>query len=255
MKSQNIAYTIIFILSIFTYSCKKDSNSTTTTTPTTGPLYLHLHTDVDTNEVEYGTVYVMTGGRKISVTKAQLYISTIQLVRSDNSIYTVPNTVLLKVQEVEPYLVGNIPAGSYSSVRFTIGLDSATNLKSPTVTDSILYNPQMWFNTTAQPDGFVFVNFQGSIDTTTNANGSNLVPFVYMLGTLPNSKVVTMPTQSFEVTGGQAQFVHISIDYNKLFTGVNLTNGSNLMINSKSANSSVLANTISNNIPSMFQYE
>ena len=123
---------IIFLFTVMVSACKKstDNSPATTQEPTTGTLYFHLHTDVDTNEVDnYGDIYVLTGGRKISVIKAQLYISNIQLVRADSSVYTVPNTVLLKMQETEPYLVGNVPAGNYVTVRFTIGLDSATNAK------------------------------------------------------------------------------------------------------------------------------
>ena len=253
IKITAIIFTLLFLIN----ACKKSTDSPPATTQsTTGTLYFHLHTNVDSNEVDaYGAVYILTGGRKISVNKAQLYISNIQLIRADGSVYPVPNTILLKVQETEPYLVGNVPAGNYSSVRFTVGLDSVTNLKTPAVSDSALNNSSMWFGATAQPEGYVFVNFQGTIDTTASANGTNLLPFMYMIGTNANRRQVTMPNQNFTVTTGQAQYVHMIIDYNKLFTGVNLSNSNNLMIMSPTANSSAVATTISNNIPSMFYYE
>ena len=261
MKTYKLITFISAVLLVLIFACKKSADTTPATTnnnqtPTTGSLYFHLHTDLDTNEVgSYGTVYVVTGGRKISVSKAQMYISNIQLVRADSSIYNVPNTILLKVQEIEPCFVGNVPPGTYTSVRFTVGLDSTTNLKTPTAADTALNNSGMWFNTPVQPDGYIFVNFQGTIDTTVNANGNNLIPFMYMIGTTANKRQVSMPYQSFVVTAGQTQYVHMIIDYNKLFTGVNLLNGNNLMIMTASGNSSNVAKTISNNIPSMFHYE
>jgi len=249
---------ILFAAIIFSFTCKKNADTTPAATQqsTTGTLYFHLHTDVDTNEVAtYGSVYTLTGGRKISVTKAQLYISNIQLIKADSSIYAVPNTVLLKVQEIEPYLVGSVPSGNYISVRFTVGLDSATNAKIPTSSDIALNNQSMWFGASAQPSGFIFVNFQGTIDTTAAANSNNLIPFMYMIGTTANKRQVTMPYQSFTITTGQAQYLHIIIDYNKLLTGINLSNGNNLMIMSPRANINNVAKTISNNIPAIFQYE
>ncbi len=249
---------IIFLFAVMISACKKSADTTPAATQqsTTGTLYFHLHTDVDTNEVaNYGDVYVLTGGRKISVTKAQLYISNIQLVRADSSVYTVPNTVLLKVQEIEPYLVGNVPAGNYVTVRFTVGLDSTTNAKVPTSADTALNNSSMWFGGSAQPSGYVFVNFQGTIDTTAAANGSNLVPFMYMIGTTANKRQVTLPYQNFTVSPGQVQYVHMIIDYNKLLTGVNLSNMNNLMVMSTNDNTSNVAKTINNNIPTIFHYE
>jgi hypothetical protein len=251
--------TIVFALLSIIFSCKKSADTTpanTTLAPTTGTLYFHLHTDVDTNEVaNYGDIYVLTGGRKISVSKAQLYISNIQLVRADSSVYTVPNTVLLKVQEIEPYLVGNVPAGNYVTVRFTVGLDSSTNAKVPTSSDTTFNNSSMWFGGSAQPSGYVFVNFQGTIDTTLAGNSNKLIPFMYMIGTTANKRLVTMPYQGFTITSGQAQYIHMIIDYNKLLTGVNLSNGNNLMVMSPTGNNSTIATTISNNIPTIFQYE
>ena len=249
---------IIFLFTVMVSACKKstDNSPATTQEPTTGTLYFHLHTDVDTNEVDnYGDIYVLTGGRKISVIKAQLYISNIQLVRADSSVYTVPNTVLLKMQETEPYLVGNVPAGNYVTVRFTIGLDSATNAKVPNTADTAFNNSSMWFGGSAQPSGYVFLNFQGSIDTTLAGNSNKLIPFIYRIGTTANRQQVTMPYQNFTVIPSQLQYSHIIIDYYKLFTGINMGNMNNLMVMSPNDNASAIAKTISNNIPTMFSYE
>ena len=113
----------------------------------------------------------------------------------------------------------------------------------------------MWFGNTAQPGGYVFINFQGNIDTTRSATGNNLVPFAYKIGTNANKCTVTMPAQAFTVIGTQTQLVHLLIDYNKLFTGIDLTNPANLTLTTSAANSSALGKQLAKNIPLMFSYE
>ena len=239
--------------------CKKHQPDTTIVTNVdSGTYYMHLHTNVDTNEVDYGTVYTTSAGRKIAVTRAQLYLSHIQLIKTDGTFYTVPSVIVLKQQETEQYYIGKVPVGDYKSVRFYVGLDSATNTLSGTA-DTALNHPEMWFGVTAQPNGYIYVNFEGSIDTTSGKNGTiaQMQPFMYYIGTPAHNTLVTMPDHSpvFTVAKGQPTLTHITVDYGQLFNGVAINNSTNLMIMSKSANSSSLANTISNNIPSMFSYE
>lgn len=228
---------------------------------TTGmsPLYLHLHTNIDTNEADYGTVYTMSNGRQMSLTKAQILISNIQLIRTDGSTYNVPNVVIRKEAAIEQYFVANIPSGTYKSIKFNVGLDATTNKITPTTTDSALNHSDMWFGSSAQPDGYIFVNAEGTIDTTAAGNGpvTAMQPFMYHIGTSAHLNTVTMPDHSpvYSFTTNQAQYVHIIIDYSKLFNGVQLNNSANLMIHTASDNTSTISNTVSSNILSMFSYE
>jgi hypothetical protein len=113
----------------------------------------------------------------------------------------------------------------------------------------------MWFNTTAQPDGYVFLNAQGKIDTTAAGTGpdANMQNFVLKIGTNAHYKQVTMPDQAFSILQDQAQFVHMYVDYGKLFTGINLHQL--LMVNSVADNSSALSDAVTNNISLIFNYE
>lgn len=246
-------------LLVFNTSCKKNETTPTTTTVDSTTLYIHLHTNLDTNEVEdYNTVYEMESGRKVSAGIAQLYLSHIQLIKEDGSAYDIPNVIVFKVQETEPYLLGKVPVGNYKSVRFYVGLDSATNTFAAT-SNAALNHSEMWFNAAAQPGGYVYVNFQGKIDTTTDGDGTEaqMQPFMYMLGTGAAYKQVTMPdhTPVYNFTKDNTQYIHIIIDYAKLFTGVPLNNPLNLMIMNAGANASGIGTTVNNNIPSMFSYE
>ena len=258
MKNIQLIITGFITIAIFTLnSCKKDT-ATTTPALANGTLLFHLHTDVDTAEVpDYVSINTMTSGRKIKVTNAQLYISGIQLVKMDGSTYNVPGVIILKKQQQEVCTVGSVPSGNYQSVKFNVGLSTVVNASTPAAADSSLNQPSMWFASTAQPSGFIFVNFQGTIDTTTAANGSlsQMQPFCYEIGNNANLKNVAMPVQNFTVSPNQVQYVHMIIDYNKLFNGIQLNINSNLIMNTTTANAGTLGASIANNIPLMFHYE
>ena len=249
---------LLILISIFIIACNKKSDTPAPTTEK-GTLMFHLHTNVDTNEVDnYGTVYITSTGRKISVNKAQLYISNIQLIKLDGSTYNVPDMIVYKIQETEVYTIGQVPVGNYKSVSFQVGLSPATNaIATGTGIDTVLNHSAMWLGSTSQPDGYVFLNFKGSIDTTTNPVGSvnKLQAFNYLIATNANYKKITMPVQNYTIIPGQTQFIHMIIDYNKLFTGIQLNDSNNLMVTSASDNASALGMKIGNNIPSMFRYE
>jgi len=258
-KLKKLLLPLALIVCLCNQACKKKDTTTPTPAPTpNGTLMLHLHTNIDSNEVnEYNEVYVANNGRKVSLSIAQLFVSGIQLVKADGSTYDVPNVNILKTMEVEEYLVGSVPSGNYRSIRFQVGLSSATNSTTPASNDSTLNRPAMWFGSSAQPLGYVFVNFQGKIDTSNAANGTaaQMQTFSYKIGTNANLKQINMPDQNYSVLPNQTQFVHITVNYNKLFTGIQLNNANNLTMNTVSANSSTLAAQLAGNIASMFSYE
>jgi hypothetical protein len=222
-----------------------------------GTFTFHLHTYLDNNEVDaYNIDYPTLDGRKIALNIAQLYLSDIQLVKLDGSTVNLTGKKVFKVLDVETYMVGDAPIGNYKSIRFKVGLDPTTNLLSPTnPSDSAILNkPEMWFGNTAQPDGYVFMNVQGRIDTSANKN-KPLVPFAYKIGTNAHYTQVNMGDNPFTVEEGKTAYGHLAIDCNKLFNGISLNQLSNLSVKTASDNNSALATKIANNIPAMFIYE
>ena len=252
-KYFNIVFLALAIYLNFSCTKKNDSNS-----EVTGQLYFHLHTNIDNSEVDgYNTIIQSASGRKVSLSLAQMYISNIELVKLDNSVYSVTNKVLLKDFENEAYLIGNVPAGNYKSVRFSIGLNSSTSMKSPVSSDTVFYRPEMWFGNTAQPLGYIFLNIEGTVDTTAKVNEivPHMMPFSYRIGTISNMKQVILPVNDFSILPNKATYSHIIINYMKIFDGVDLSKISNLSVSDTTANSGALAKQVASNIPSMFGYE
>lgn len=244
-------------------SCKKDKKDDTTPASSTtgnGTFMFHLHTYIDDTEVDgYNIVYPTTAGRNISLSLAQMYISNIQLVKLDGSTYDFGGKIILKTFEAETYVVGSAPAGNYKSIRFKVGLAAATNALTPAASSdsTILNRPEMWFGPTAQPDGYVFLNLQGKIDTTSDMSGTvaQMQSFSYKIGTNANYKQVNMPDKNYTIIPGQVEYGHIEVSYNKLLNGIQLNQAANLSMNTAIDNSSTLAATLVNNIPGMFSYE
>jgi hypothetical protein len=246
---------VAFIFVVLDFSCTnmKEANPLAT-----GQLYFHLHTNIDNTEVPgYDSIVSSSSGRKISLDFTQMYISNIRLVRSDGSLYSVANKVLLKTFWNELYLIGNVPAETYKSVQFTVGFDSITGAKIPISSDTVFNHPEMWFWTTAQPQGYIFLNVQGMIDTSTNADGlkTHMVQFTYKIGTSANAKQISLPDENFSISSNQTQYVHLVINYMKLFEGLDLSKTRNLSVENISDNGNAVAKQIANNVPGMFSYE
>ncbi|MCC6601469.1 MAG: hypothetical protein IT223_12475 [Crocinitomicaceae bacterium] len=258
LKINILLLTVGLIIIAGIFSCKKgDQELTETQQSPKGTLMFHLHSYLDMNEVDlYNIVYTTSSGRDISLSLAQMYISDIQLVKADGSTYSVSGKNVLKVFESETFEVGEVPVGNYKSVRFKVGLNPATNAVNPESSPdvAILNRPEMWFGTNAQPDGYVFLNVQGSIDTTALMTGTP-VPFVYKIGTNANYVQVTLPDNNFSIMEDQVQFVHLLADYYKLFEGIQLDQINHLFVESPADNSSVTALTIAANIPKIFRYD
>lgn len=240
------------------------SNTTDTTDteqPYTGPtgfLRLHLHNYIDQEEVlGPNEVYRNNAGRQISFSRTNLFISKIELIKKDGSVFKVPGKIILKNVDQDTYDIGDVPPGFYKSIRFYVGLDEETNKKAPSSTTDVLNTPAMWFGSTAQPDGYAFINFEGKIDTSANADGpeETMQPFSYKLGTSKNFMQVIMPDYEYAVIVNKTQFLHLYLDWNQFFKNVPLNNKDNLNVSSIEVPSKDIETIISNNITSMFKYE
>lgn len=256
----------LFVVAFFLVSCGKSKKEKTpdpvdsvgTNTPK-GTLIMHIHNYVDMEEIDgYNIVYTTTDGRKVSFSIAQLYLSEFQLVKMDGSYYDLGDTIVLKTQNDLVYEIGDVPIGNYKSVRFKVGLTPAKNISTPTTNASdVLNTPAMWFGSAAQPDGFVFLNFQGKIDTTTAANGAtiDMQPFDFRVGTNSQYKQVALPESNFTITENQVSYVHMKVDCTRLWSGITLNDETNLIMNSPTDNATSLGIQLGNNIPSMFSLE
>lgn len=222
-----------------------------------GTFSLHLHAYVGLQEVDlYGINYETPEGRSMSLDFSQMYISDVQLVKTNGSVYAIKSKSFLKNLKVHTYEIGQVPIGTYKSIRFKVGLPPSINGLNPTApSDSAILNqPNMWWGNTAQPGGYVFLNVQGKIDTSLNKNKVP-VPFVYKIGTNAHYVQVQLGEKEFTIEKDAYVYGHLIVDYSKLFTGITLNQPSSLSVKTAAENNAALGKKIANNIPAMFTYE
>lgn len=249
---------IVLVFAAFLTACKKEETNTNTTDNSNvpkGTLTFHLHNYIDENEVDlYNIVYTTDEGREMSLSMGQLYISDIRLVKLDGSTYAVPSKKILKVQGTESYVAGEVPIGNYKTIRFKVGLDASTNALQPSADTALLNHANMWFSSSTQPDGYVFLHAAGTIDTSADLS-SKMASFSYKIGSATHYVEVELPERNFSIMKNQTTYSHLRVNYNKLFQGVNLSDINNLSVQSLNDNTGNVAQKIANNIPSIFIYE
>ncbi len=247
---RTFVHMIILIALITSFgACKKEQPAPVAI----GQVWFHLHSNIDTNEIDTSMISKDHTGRQLKIKLAEFYASGIQLKKSDGTFYNLTGTIILKTIGTEEYFIGNAPAGNYTSVSFNVGLDPTSNAaNAPTEAASTglsLQTPSMWFGTTAK--GYIFMNVQGTVDTSAMNNGPVNVPISYQIGTNALLQNVTMPNQTFAVVGNQTSFIHIICDYGLLLKGVNFKTQTMC----DPFTNLPLATQIANNIPGMFRYE
>jgi hypothetical protein len=223
----------------------------------TGKFAIHLHTYIDETEVDlYNITYTTLDGRAISVSLSQCYLSGFELIKADGTVLPVNTPNFLKVLDQYIYMLGDIPVGNYRSFRFKVGLAPSVNSLNPSESnDSIVLNkPEMWFASSPQPDGYVFFNLRGSIDTSQSLSGA-MAQFGYKIGTNANYVQVNLPDRNFTIVENQLEYGHLVMDIAGIFSGIPLNQASNLSVESPSDNQTTPATWIVNNIPSIFRYE
>jgi hypothetical protein len=239
------------IAGAFVSSCKKKEQSTTPPTPY-GTFGLHLHTSVNNTELDSGQVGQDIHGKKIKLNIAQFYFSNITLKKSDGSEVKVGGAQLKTIGE-EVYVIGQVPAGNYTGLSFQVGLDNATNQTLPSAypASSVLsaQDPIMWFGSSSQ--GYIFMNVQGYIDTTSAMNGSADQPFTVQLGTGSMLKTVNLPSKSYSILANQTYFIHAVADYGILLDGLDFRTHSAI---TPFTDASAAAHA-ADNVTNMFMYE
>ncbi|MBS1652756.1 MAG: hypothetical protein JSU07_12175 [Bacteroidetes bacterium] len=251
-------FSILVLAALLNNACKK--NNTTQQTPPTpmGNIWLHLHTNIDTTEISNtGNSGKDSLNRKFILNVAQFYMSNISFKMSNGTLVPLTGAYVLKIIGNEVYALGLVPTGNYTAVNFNIGIDPSANSKNPNSQTGVLgnQNPSMWFGNTLQ--GYIFMNIQGSGDST--GTGNYLRNFSFQLGGNSMYKFVSLNRLSYSlspvvVTTTSTGIMHIVCDYAKLFKNISSFKTSNV-VSTPYNSDSLIINKIASNISSMFRFE
>lgn len=243
----------ILILSLLV-ACKKKNEDPAPVTPGVQSLTFRMTPKVGNDTLDFSSAFVTENNERYTLSMFRYYMSDISLIKTDGSEIKIENKVFLINPNTSDYILGDVPAGDYKALRFSVGLNNVQNHVDPTTFPInhplAIQSPAIHWSWNA---GYIFLMIEGSCDTTaTNIDpltyGQYSHPMFFHIGMDPLLTKVEVANTSFSVTANQTNVVNIHSDINKLFKGIDLKteNASHTM------GTMPLASKVAANIPSMF---
>lgn len=259
MKKISLLFTVVsFLVASFFVSCKKKSDDpqpiveSPVSVSTPQNLTLKFTPVKGDTTINFYSNFKTSSGVRFNLSMFRYYVSNIKLVKNDGSEYAVANKYLLVTPNTEDYSLGDVPAGDYKGIKFSIGVDSITNHKDPTLYPNThplaIQSPAIHWSWNS---GYIFMMIEGTCDTTAAQNdvltyGQFSHGLLFHIGMDKLYRQVSL-YKSFSISNA-AQSISIKADIDKLFTGIDLKtdNTTHTMGNMP------LAEKAANNIPTMF---
>lgn len=252
MKRFSRLFILCFGLALLaTGGCKKLSTDTSI-------LVLNVYPYFGNDSIVPGKIYRTAVGDSISFSRADFYISNIQLNGTSGTSISDSGYTLVTFSNHQNLIVGSVPTGNYNSISFNVGVTSSLNHIDPATYAAgplAAQSPSMHFadNNT----GYIFMAFEGAVDSTNNNASPNKL-FSYHIGTDSLLHTVNLPDHSaapynsvFTATGTKVLTINIIADFSQLLQNVN-TSTSTL---TNTTDNTVLADTLAAHIPVMFRYQ
>jgi hypothetical protein len=251
MKNSIFNLRSLFILlaaSLITISCKKDEeDEPIVPEDSVGVLELDFDHLFGSNSLEFGREYTNGAGEKMTFTMFKYFVTNLQLVKEDNSIYEIPAAYrnhIIDHAKVDSRLIRipDVPTGTYKAVRFILGVDSITNTlpveQRTGVFDVSGAAQGMYWSWNS---GYIFVKVEGNSPASPEEGGR----FRFHIGgfggysspTINNIKTIDLVRNgglTFTIQKGKTRNLHIEVDLRKMFVGseiVSVATNSTTMFN------------------------
>lgn len=168
---------LAMLLMLLASACKDDP---VTPDPIPATFQLEFAMKWGSQDLVMDQSYLAPDGRYYSIQLLKYYVSRISLVKASSELVSVKEVALVDLEEAASKLIsGSVDAGTYTGLRFSLGLDSAQNHSDPSdyAVDHPLSSTKDMYWTWATR--YVFAKVEGKSDTT-NGNGGN--QFTYHCG-------------------------------------------------------------------------
>jgi hypothetical protein len=243
---------ILFVMAIAVSTlsaCKKNEVEVTGS----GKLNFEFENVVNNNALVLNTQdYTNALGEKFNVSTFKYYISNIELIKADGNIYKIPENYFLIDQSIESTLkrgISDVPAGDYTNISFTIGVDSVRNF-SGAQTDALAPENGMFWTWNS---GYIFVKMEGSSPASSRADKKLL----FHIGgaksptnTIRKTSIVLNPNV-LRIRTDKAPEIHLKVDVASLFTGTQNVSFSQYNFMHGGAPAVLIANNYANGLISL----
>lgn len=205
----------------FLTACTDDQDTELNPTPAQpGTLDIEIDHVAGTQPLALNTAYTTAAGDQFTISKFRYYLSNFTLGRADGTTYLVPESYYL-VDEANPdsklFTLAAIPSGDYTSLSFTIGVDSTRNVSGAQTGALDPINNMFW----AWDSGYIFTKLEGTSPQAPNQAlifhiGGFKTPHNTIRSVTPALGGVTLPIRK-----DRTPAVHLRADVLRLFTGPN----------------------------------
>ncbi|MCP4442617.1 MAG: hypothetical protein GY810_27225 [Aureispira sp.] len=175
-------------------SCKKE--------PQKGNTTLNINHVVGTEALSFDEIkYTLAAGHSYSVSRLKYYISNVVLTTNEGAIHSVTTPFYCDAQDASTLSLdlGEVPAGTYSQISFTFGLNATTN--KPNALSNTTENINMIWPISGE-EGYHCMKLEGKYDSLS----ANIITKNYNIHTGPaggkdNSITFSFPLSSMIVDG------------------------------------------------------
>lgn len=184
-------------------------------------LSLSVNNMVGNKPFSLDSIYYTTSGRRFKFTAARFHLSSPVLLSNDGPVAL--NKYLQIKSTVSNYMVDTIDPGSYTGLKFDIGVDSIANHSDPTLWPDdhplSLMNPAQ--DNWSWSGGYIFLKLEGRVDSSATMNGAVDKFFFFHIA----SDVMLTPAslaRQFVVDNGASYTFPITVDWGKGIQGLDL---------------------------------
>jgi hypothetical protein len=237
---KNIFLSMLVALAMVATSCKKDKKEESTSQ--VGKVKIELENIINEVPIELNQSYVL-GSDTLSFSTFKYYVSNVQFVGADGTIWSEPNSyhlIDLSDESTSLLTIGNVPKGDYTGVKLMIGVDSTRNVSGAQDGDLGVANGMFW----SWNSGYIFIKLEGQHNQ--SMDGS----FAYHIGGFSGvnnairNKAFDFGSAVMMVSSEATPQIHLALDAGALFSsGVNVSNNS--MIHMPGAPAAAFANAFS----------
>jgi hypothetical protein len=181
LKTATTRFLLLLLCIPFLASCSDDKEEE----PSTGSVQVSVQHLVGGQPLQSHTTYTSPAGDTYAVEKLQYYLSNVKLISGDGkTTYTEPHSYhLISLEGKSSFTLKDVPAGTYTTVEFALGVDKAHNHSIDQHGDLDPSNDMVWDWDT----GYKFLNLAGTYTGNTKAGG-----LVFHIGEDANYKVFTL---------------------------------------------------------------
>lgn len=203
---------------------KKPVDNPTVTAPTKAEVHFNFHNHFGSDELALNTgTYTNMHGEQLKITIFDYWITNIKLIKSDGTEYAEPESYrLLRGNDIAAtghFHVEDVPAGTYTGVKFTMGVDVARNTSGAQTgaLDPAVCTGMYWDWST----GYIQAKMEGTSPQSTLTG--NMISY-HIAGVQPgyeSPREVTLTFPNNMVIGEKAGSIEVKADAAKWFGPTN----------------------------------